>query len=411
MKYVIIGNSAAAIGAVEGIRKCDSEGEITIISDEKHHTYSRPLISYWLKGDVTEESMKYRPSDFYKKNNVTALLGKRAEAIDAENKLVRLDDGSELPYDKLLCAAGSRPFVPEFSGIDRVKNKFTFMKLDDAKAVKKAVKKGARVLIVGAGLIGLKAAEALVKFTGNITVVDLSERILPSILDAECSAIMQKHIESKGVRFILGTSVKEFTENSAALTNGESADFDLLVLAVGVRPNSALVSEAGGEVDRGILTDSTQAVKGLSDVYAAGDCTSSYDITAGCERILALLPNAYMQGLVAGQSMAGGEAEYTKAIPMNAIGFFGLHIITAGSYTGEVYSDINENGCKKLFENDGVLKGFILMGDKINNAGIYTAMIREQTPLETVDRQLMKTEPVLMAMPLEYRKQKLGGIV
>lgn len=409
MKYVIIGNSAAAIGTIQGIRMHDKTGQIVVISDEKYHTYSRPLISYWLKGAVTEENMRYRDEDFYEKNDVDTLFETRVTKINADKKTVTIENGNEISYDKLMVATGSKPFVPPMEGLDKVAKKFSFMKLDDAKAVKEAVTEGAKVLIVGAGLIGLKAAEALEHYGADMTVIDLADRILPSILDNEASAIMQKHIESKGVKFILGTSVKEFSESSAVLQNGDTVRFDMVILAVGVRPNTELVSEAGGKVNRGIVTDQRQAVEGLRDVYAAGDCTESYDITTGQQKILALLPNAFLQGETAGQNMAGKETYYLNAMPMNAIGFFGLHIITAGSYEGEAYTETDgTEKYKKLVTKDNELKGFILMGD-VKRAGIYTYMIKWHMPIDECDFEVLKKKPQLMAFSREYRNEKLAG--
>jgi len=409
MKYVIIGNSAAAIGTVQGIREYDKDGQIVLISDEEYHTYSRPLISYWLKGAVTEENMRYRDEDFYEKYDVDTLLGTKVVKIDPSKKAVVIENGNEISYDKLMVATGSKPFVPPMEGLDRVEKKFTFMTLDSAKSVKEAVFEGAKVLIVGAGLIGLKAAEALEHYGADMTVIDLAERILPSILDEDASAIMQKHIESKGVKFILGTSVKEFSEQSALLNNGETVEFDMVILAVGVRPNTELVDEAGGKVNRGIVTDSKQAVEGLRDVYAAGDCTESYDITTGQQKIMAILPNAFMQGNAAGKNMAGKETYYLNAIPMNAIGFFGLHIITAGSYDGEAYvvTDSREN-YKKLVVKDGELKGFILMGD-VKRAGIYTSLIKQHIGINECDFEMLKEKPQMMAFTREHRNEKLAG--
>lgn len=409
MKYVIIGNSAAAIGTIQGIRLVDKTGQIVVISDEKYHTYSRPLISYWLKESVTEENMRYRDRDFYEKNDVDTLFETRVTKINADKKTVTIENGNEISYDKLMVAAGSKPFIPPMEGLDRVDKKFTFMKFDDAKAVKEAVTEGAKVLIVGAGLIGLKAAEALEHYGADMTVIDLADRILPSILDGEASAIMQKHIESKGVKFILGTSVKEFSENSATLTNGDTVPFDMVILAVGVCPNTELVAEAGGKVNRGIVTDQTQAVQGLRDVYAAGDCTESLDITTGQQKILALLPNAFLQGETAGQNMAGRGTYYLNAMPMNAISFFGLHIITAGSYEGEAYTETDgTENYKKLVTADNELKGFILMGD-VKRAGIYTYMIKWHMPIDECDFEMLKTRPQLMAFSREYRNEKLAG--
>lgn len=409
MKYVIIGNSAAAIGTIQGIRLVDKTGQIVVISDEKYHTYSRPLISYWLKESVTEENMRYRDEDFYEKNDVDTLFETRVTKINADKKTVTIENGNEISYDKLMVATGSKPFIPPMEGLDKVEKKFTFMKFDDAKAVKEAVTEGAKVLIVGAGLIGLKAAEALEHYGADMTVIDLADRILPSILDNEASAIMQKHIESKGVKFILGTSVKEFSENSATLTNGDTVPFDMVILAVGVRPNTELVAKAGGKVNRGIVTDQTQAVQGLRDVYAAGDCTESLDITTGQQKILALLPNAFLQGEAAGQNMAGKETYYLNAIPMNAIGFFGLHIITAGSYEGEAYTETDgTENYKKLVTASNELKGFILMGD-VKRAGIYTYMIKWHMPIDECDFEMLKSKPQLAALSREYRNEKLAG--
>ncbi len=408
MNYVIIGNSAAAIGAVEGIRSIDRDGRITVISDEKYRTYSRPLISYWLMGRVADDKIYYRGKDFYEKNGVETLLGRRAVRIDPAKKLVTLDDGARIPYDRLLNATGSKPFVPPMKGLEKVKYS-TFMSLDSAKEIKAQLREGMKVLIIGAGLIGLKAAEALDGCGVGITVVDMADRILPSILDERAAAKMQAHIESRGVSFKLGTSAQELSEHSALLTNGETVDFDLLIVAVGVRPNTGLIAEAGGKVERGIICDDTQRTS-LDDVYAAGDCTVSHDVSSGADKILALLPNAYMQGEVAGKNMAGGEARYEKAIPMNAIGFFGLHIISAGSYDGEEYVEETENTYKKLVFRNGVLCGYILMGD-VARAGIYTSLIKEKISTADVDIGLLKDKPQLLMFGKAAREEKLGGRV
>ena len=183
MRYVIIGNSAAAVGCIEGIRQLDKGGSVTVISSEPYHTYSRPLISYLLWGKTTEEGMKYRPDGFYEQNGCRALLGRAAVGIDPKKKQVTLDGGETLPYDKLLVAAGSRPFVPPMEGLDGVKNSFTFMSLDDARALGEALRPDSRVLVVGAGLIGLKCVEGIRDRVGEVTVADLAGRILPSVLE------------------------------------------------------------------------------------------------------------------------------------------------------------------------------------------------------------------------------------
>ncbi len=407
MKYVIIGNSAAAIGCISGIRTVDGESSITLISDEPHFTYSRPLISYWLKGKVSDDKMYYRSSDFYEKNNCTAILGKKAEKIDAAAKKVILEDGSAVEYDKLLVATGSSPFVPPVEGMKEAKNAFTFLNWDSAKAVKEVVTKSSKVVIMGAGLIGLKAAEGLHEVCEDITVVDLADRVLPSILDAEGAGMVQKHIEKEGIKFILNDAASAVKENTIVLKSGKELPYDILIVAVGVRPNTGLVKDAGGEVNRGIITDNCQATS-LPDVYSAGDCTESLDICTGQSKILALLPNAYFQGETAGINMAGGNQTFDTAMPMNAIGFFGLHMLTAGAMEGECFEDIDENNYKRMFFSDGLLKGFILIGE-IDRAGIYTSLIREKTPMDQIDSNLLKVNPQLMVFDKKARMQKLAG--
>lgn len=407
MEYVIIGNSTAAVGCIEGIRSVDPEGSITVVASEPYHTYSRPLISYLLEGKTDGERMKYRPDSYYNEMAVKPKLGIKAVKLMPEEHKVVLEDGEELPYGKLLVATGSTPFVPSFEGLDTVEKKFTFLSLDDAKALEAALTPESRVLILGAGLIGLKCAEGIARRVKSIEVADLASQVLPSILDEAGAKRVQARLEGQGLTFHLGDTAVKFQGNTAHLKSGGTVDFDVLVLAVGVRPNGSLVREAGGKVDRGILTDDT-GLTSLPDVYAAGDCCESYDITSGERRVLALLPNAYFQGECAGKNMAGESFHFTNAVPMNAIGFFGLHLITAGSYRGEKLAAQDGDNYKAFFVENGLLKGFILIGDCLENAGVYTALIRERTPLSTVDFGLLREKPQFMAFSASKRRELFG---
>lgn len=406
MRYVIIGNSVAAVGCIEGIRSTDQESEITVVSNESYHVYSRPLISYLLYGKTDFERMKYRPDSFYKDNRVTLLTNKTVTAIDPSKKEIALASGETIPYDKLLVGTGSRPFVPPMAGLDTVKNKFSFMTLDDALGLASAITPSSRVLIVGAGLIGLKCAEGVREKVKSITVVDLADKILASILNDQGGLLIKEYLEKKGIRFYLGNSVAEFKENTALLKNGETVDFDVCVLAVGVRPNTELVKEIGGEVNRGIIVNA-KCETSLADIYAAGDCSEGFDSSIGANRVLALFPNAYMQGFCAGVNMAGGNTEFTDAIPMNAIGFFGYHIITAGSYEGDLHEIADGDNYKALYVKDGLLRGYIMIGDTAR-AGIYTRLIREKTPLDTINFELLLTKPQLAALSQSDRKAILN---
>lgn len=413
MKYVIIGNSTAAIGCIEGIRSADQTGEIVLLSSEPHHCYGRPLISYLLQGKTTEERMHYRPLDFYETNRVDARLGCTVTHIDSGEKTITYQDtnGVEetLSYDKVALCTGSRPFVPPMEGLDGVENQTSFLTLDHAHRLAQLLGDGKdkHVLIIGAGLIGLKCAEGIYDRAASLTIVDMAPRILPNALDEYGSAFLQRFLEEKGMHFLLGDSVAKFdTPQHAILKSGAELDFDVLVVAVGVRPNTQLAGEAGCTVNRGICINARGETT-VSDIYAAGDCTVSHDISADTDRILAILPNAYLQGENAGINMAGTPRGYANAFPMNAAGFFGLHMITAGSYDGDSFITEGDGVYKRLITRDNHLVGFILIGN-VERAGIYTSLIRDQIPLDSIDWELIREQPQLMAFSRRERAVKLA---
>ena len=405
--YVIIGGGVASVACIEGIRSTDKSGKIYLISGEGKPTYCRPLISYYLQGITDFNKMKYRTDEFYTENGVELVYSK-AEKIDAENKTVKVGDKT-IKYDGLCVATGSSPFVPPFNGLDTVKNKTAFMTEDDALYIEKNITPDAKVLIIGAGLIGLKCAEGLVGKVAQITVSDLATRVLSSILDDECARYMQNVLEKQGVSFMLGDSVSSFDKNTATFNSGKKVDFDLLILAVGVRANVSLVKEAGGEVNRGIIVNDKMQTS-LKNIYSAGDCAEGYDNSINAKRVLAILPSAYSQGFTAGVNMAGGDKTLNDEFPLNAIGFFGLHALTAGAYTGETYQEKTENGIKRLFFDGDKLIGFILIGD-IKGAGIYTSLIKNKTVLTENMKESLKKSPSLAIFGSNTRSQKLGGVV
>ena len=409
MRYVIIGGSAAAIGCIEGVRSVDKTGEIILITGETEWNYSRPLISYLLEGKTTRDKMWCRPDGFFTRNGVTVIAGVLASTLDAGDRTVRLSTGERLAYDRLLAATGSRPFVPPIPGLETVERTFCFQTLSDASALAEALRPESRVLILGAGLTGVKCAEGIRGLCAQIAIADLAPRVLPAVLDDTAAAMVQARMEEKGVRFYLNDSAAAFRGNTARLQSGTELEFDVLVTAVGVRPNTQLVADAGGAVDRGILVDGRCATT-LPDVYAAGDCAQGYDAVSGEKRMLPLWPNAMLQGETAGINMAGGRADYTQGIALNASGVFGLHMVTAGSYEGESFTVQRDGSYKRLVTADGVLKGVIMVGD-VSRAGIYTDLIRKKKPLSEIDFDLIRESPQLMAFSQKDRRVQLGGEV
>ena len=402
MKYVIIGNGPAAVTAAETIRRADDAGEITLLSKEDEFTYSRPLISYLLCGKTDETRMRYKPADFYARNRVDFRSGVAAVSIDKDEKTVTGSDGNVYPYDKLLLATGAKPFVPPIPGLESV-HYHTFMTLRDAHELADCLTKNTRVLIVGAGLIGMKCLEGIRDRVASVTVCDLAKQVLPSILDAEAAQMVQKHCETQDVTFLLGDSAARFEPGKAIMQSGKEVEFDELVMAVGVRPATELAQSLGLDAARGIHTNAqgeTDMLNGCGGLFFRGILQMPV--------LNRPVPNATQQGEICGLAMAGKSGKSFNAIPMNAMGLFGLHMITAGTMTGDDHI-IRENGSyKRLCTKDDRLMGYILVGN-VARAGIYTALIREKTPLSSIDFELMLDKPQLMAFSRRDRATLMGG--
>ncbi|SDG02608.1 Pyridine nucleotide-disulphide oxidoreductase [Thermoanaerobacter thermohydrosulfuricus] len=307
MRIVIIGNSVAMVGAVEAIRKYDTSSEIVVISDETYHVYSRPLISYYLGNLVSEEKMIYREKDFYRKNKVETVFGIKAISIDERKKEVHLENGDSISFDKLLIATGGKPIIPPVEGLNK-KNVHTFIKMDDAKKLKEAAKPGSKAVIVGGGLIGFKAAEGLHHLGVDVTIVELADRILSTILDAEGASLVSQSLQNDGIKIITGTTVDKIIGDEyvkgVLLKNGKELEADNLIIAIGVVPNVDVVRNTSISINRGILVDNTMKTS-VEDVYAAGDVAEGYDMLVESNRVVPIWPNAYMQGEIAGYNMIG----------------------------------------------------------------------------------------------------------
>lgn len=418
VEYVIIGNSAAAVGAVEGIRQRDNTGNITVISEEPYYAYSRPLISYLLAGTADDRKMAYRDAGFYEDNGVSLLLGVRAVSIDAVGKQVILSNGKMVAYDKLLIATGGKPFVPPMKGGDK-KGIYTFIKRDDAEQLKSVAKCETKAVVIGGGLIGLKAAEGLVKCGVDVTVVELADRILSTILDEQAAAIVQDVLEKHGINVILNDTVTEVIGDDGVsgviLKSGQSIECDMVITAIGVRPNTDVVANTDISVNRGIKTDDHMCTN-IEDVYAAGDVAEAYDIVYEDQRVTPIWPNAYMQGEIAGRNMAGDDTVFDSGFARNSIAFFGLPMITAGIIkpVGGDYEAVSTVQPEKMVYKKAVFKGNRLVGfirlTDIDRAGILTGLIKDKVDISPFKDKLLDKDFGFVYMPKSYRKERLLGV-
>jgi len=413
MNYCIIGNSAAAIGAIEGIRKIDRTGTITVISAEPYHTYSRPLISYYLAGKVEEDKMYYRPMDFYESCKVDVIYNTSAERIDTQKREVILPGEVRVPCDKLLIATGGKPFVPPVEGLDR-RNVFTFQKWDDVKEIQKAVKPGTKAVIIGAGLIGMKAAEALSNLGTDVTVVEMANRVLSSILDEKAATLVRNVMEEHGIRFCLENTVKQVLGGEEVtgveLSGGQQLPCDILIAAVGVVPDTEVVRGTTIQVNRGILVNDKMETS-VPGIYAAGDVAEGEDALLGIQRVIPILPNAYRQGEIAGKNMAGEDVSFEGGFPMNAIGFYGYSLITAGILGGAGYEELSasepeEKFYRKIVLKDNRLVGFIAL-KKIDRLGMLTGLIAEKRDAQDYKEKLLKPDFGYIDLPGNLRRERM----
>ncbi len=416
MKYVVIGASAAGLAAAEQIRKTDSEGEITVLTNEAYYPYSRPSISYYLKDKVAQKDMPLRRKQLFAERRINVVTNSEVTSIDRKEKTVKCKN-KKYPYDKLCIATGSKPFVPPMENISGKDNAFTFLDFASAKAIKAAANSNSKAVVIGAGLIGLKAAEGLVKICKSVDVVELAPRVLPSILDDKAAKIVKKHLEENNIKIHLENTVVKVKSKGRKITgvvlgNDKQMPCDLLVIAVGVRPQTELAENAGLETERGIITDCKTMQTSDKDIYAAGDCVVSTDMLDNSKKIIALWPNAVNQGIAAGSQMAGGEEIFTSSYSVNAIDFFGMRICTCGliNAKSDKYSEKisqTENTYKRLIFEGNRLVGFVLINSS-ENAGIYTSLISNKVDVSTLEGDIMSS-PSLFLFNKEVRKSKLTG--
>ena len=403
-KYVLIGGSIATEGAIEGILSVEKNADITVICGEKRPLYSRPLISYALEKKTTDEKMYFHGEDYYEKKGANAVYAV-ADTVDPEKKVV-IAEGKEYPYDELLVATGSKPFVPPIKGLESVTKKHTFYTMDDMLSLRADLEKGGKVLIVGAGLIGMKCAEGVKEYTDDIVIADMAPRPLPAATTPETGTIVQERLSSI-VDFRLNAALDHFDGNKAVFGSGEEVTFDILVLALGVRPQVGLLKEIGAEVNRGIIVNEKMQTN-LPHIYAAGDVVESYEAVGENKRLLQLFPSAYLGGKTAGKNMAGEECSFLTDIPMNATNLFGVRVTSAGLFRGEKTEVTIGEDYRALYTEGGVIKGFILIGDSAR-AGILTDFIRKKRPIGEMDAKDLLAGRDLSVYPAEERRAALGG--
>ncbi len=421
-KYVIVGASAAGIGAVEAIREVDPIGPITVISEEQCPQYSRPMISDLVSGKANFEKMMCRDDQFWQKNEVQALTGRTAVSLNLAEKWVALDKGDHVNFEKLLIATGGKPFIPKIEGADK-DDVFTFTTFSDAEHLLAKVENATSAVVIGGGLIGVSVTEALVKRGLKVTMVELKDTILSLILDPTASEMVENVIRKAGVTIVTGQSVQrvigkpedDLAVGGAVLTNGDQVQCDLVIIAIGVIPRMELVSGTDVKTNRGILVDRFMQTN-VSDIYASGDVAEAYDFVFGENRLLPLWPLAQLEGKVAGYNMAGKKADYSGGTAMSALKYFGIPIISIGianpkeddAYEILTKHDPERNLYKKIVLKDNMIVGITLVND-IEQAGVLFHLMKNGANVKKFKQELLSEDFCLATVPRSLRRKVYPG--
>jgi NAD(P)H-nitrite reductase large subunit len=397
-KYLIVGNSIAAVSAAEAIRAVDREGNCTIVTLQGKKIYSRPMLTHLVAGELQENDILFRKDDFYDRLNLRIMDGRKVVQIDPENLTATTHTGEKISFEKALITTGSNARTLNIEGMDS-KGVCFFHTLEDARQILNTPDGDGNAVVIGAGLIGIRAVFALQARGMKVSIVEMMDRIMPTIMDSTGSDILAKALQARGADVFLNTTVeKVLVENgrvNGVLTEkGDRIPCSLLLITAGVTPNADLARDSGIEVGRGIVVDPYMQTNKVG-IYAAGDVVEFPDLVTGGLSINANWPNAAIQGGFAGANMSGVKKQYDGSIGMNSIECGGVPCITMGlvNPTGEGFTVRShaapENQLyKKLVFKNGRVAGAVLIG-QIQQAGMILKLINEKIVVSGIENDVL----------------------
>ncbi|WP_374503012.1 NAD(P)/FAD-dependent oxidoreductase [Zoogloea sp.] len=344
MKHLILGNGPAGVVAVEALRKAAPRDEIVMVGSENEPSYSRMAIPYLLEGNIDESGTWLRKTPGYFEKLGVRLLNGRAVAVDTPARRVLFADGHFETYDRLLVATGSHPVRPPIPGVDLPEVQ-TCWTLEDARAIAKHAKPGARVLQLGAGFIGCIIMEALAKRGVELTVVEMGDRMVPRMMTPKAGGMIKRWVEEQGIRVVTSAGVERIERSeggdsplTVSLSTGDKLPCDLVIVAAGVAPNVAFLDATPVHVAKGVLVDARMETS-VPGIFAAGDVAEAPDLFTGAHLVSAIQPNAADQARVAAINMAGGNARMPGVLAINVLDTLGLISTSFGQWWGEPGED------------------------------------------------------------------------
>ena len=395
-QYLIVGASHAALAAVQAIRMHDALGSVTVVSKDDALPYSPTVLPYIVSGRSDPTGVFLRDEAYFSKHQVNYLKGAAVTGIAAADKRVRLSSGEEISYEKLLLATGAAPLLPPISGLDSVR--FHVLRtLGDAVKLRQALGQAHHAVVLGAGLVGMHAAENLAKAGARVTVVEMQATVLAGYFDHDAAAIIEAVFAAKGVTLKLNNKVVKLAPRNdsgvvVTLADSQRLEADLLLVSAGVAPVMDYLHGSGAKTDRGILVDDRMHTS-AENIWAAGDVAQARDFFGaadhGTKIINGILPDAVEQGKIAGMAMAGDPAlkNYPGGVPLNTYTFFGQQAISVGSQNqGEVVAlevDTAQRRYLKIVMQDDRLTGIFGINVAFD-PGVMWELILRRTDLSPV---------------------------
>lgn len=386
MKYLILGASAAGLNAVRAIREIDSDGDITVVSKDTL-VHSRPLLCQVISGERLPEETCFVEKDFFERNNVRRLAGLEAVGLDTRRRAVRLSNGSEERYHRLLIATGASSFLPPIENMARGKQVFGLRNLEDALAINRIARDESAAAVIGAGPVGMEAAYALQKKGVAVSVIEVAGGILSQQLDRRAAGRYEDLFREHGVKLYLNNMAASVALDADCnvrglhLKGGQFIPCGMVIVAAGVRPNTGFLEGAPVAVGRGIKVDRFQRTS-VENVYAAGDVCESLETFTGRWALTPIWPSAVGQGRVAGYNMAGMPRPLEDNFAYkNSMTFFGLPSVSFGCISPpdggcRELSRRGKAGYKRFVLKNGRILSAIFQGE-IANAGLIGRLIRD----------------------------------
>ena len=420
MRVIIVGGGAAGASCAARLRRLNEDAEIIIIEKTNEVSIANCGLPYYVSGVINEREkiLVSTPEKFKSWFNIDVLLNTEVIKIMPDEKKVFLSNGEEMNYDKLVLAQGASPIVPPFEGMDKDKT-FIVRNLNDADKIKNYIQQNnsKKAVVVGGGFIGIEMAENLTEMGLDTTLVELGNQILAPV-DEEIASVAQNEMRDNGVNLILSDGVKSFDDNNIILNSGKVIEFDIVIMAIGVRPETALAKVAGLEVNRGILVDEYMQTSN-ADIYAAGDSVEVKDFVTGDNALIPLAGPANRQGRIIADNICGVNEKlstYKNSQGTSVLKVFGLTVASVGNNEKQLkqkeipywktfvyghshagyYPDSTQTLYKLLFSPDGKILGAQAVGQEgiEKRIDVISSVMRNSgTVQELIDSELCYAPP------------------